>query len=478
MIADVGTIDWRFEPATGEWTSLWDGRTFAGWDHAGSGGFQRVIDDGAPALQAQGSGGILWYNAREFADYELEVSYEHNGVGDNGGIFLRFPNPGENRAVADQGYQVAILDRVDDVAQRTGSVLGCAAAQKLNAKPVGEGYNRFRIRFVGTRIEVYLNEDAQANADPVAVCDNADRADQGFVGIENAGASIRYKDIRIRELRAGVQRPLVRVSATPQSGLAPLEVAFRADATDPEGQGITYAWEFGDGDTGTGQTATHTLRAGRLLPGAGDRHRRQGRRELGADRDRGRRPRASACATESGYCVVRPHRPLQHRRHLRGGRLRRRQLRRRRLGVRGRHDAARRARDLPRRAVRVPVVRPRPEEHGRGARPDAAAGARARTRRSGCWPPPTTAARARTATINYADGSTQTVPLRLTDWAQSPGVRRADRDRGDHRHDQDSDTGAAGEHLHPDARGSIREREIKSITLPERGAGSTCSRCR
>ena len=258
VIADVGTIDWRFEPATGEWTSLWDGRTFAGWDHAGSGGFQRVIDDGAPALQAQGSGGILWYNAREFADYELEVSYEHNGVGDNGGIFLRFPNPGENRAVADQGYQVAILDRVDNVAQRTGSVLGCAAAQKLNAKPVGEGYNKFRIRFVGTRIEVYLNEDAQANADPVAVCDNADRADQGFVGIENAGASIRYKDIRIRELRAGVQRPLVRVSATPQSGLAPLDVAFRADATDPEGQGITYAWEFGDGDTGTGQTATHS----------------------------------------------------------------------------------------------------------------------------------------------------------------------------------------------------------------------------
>ena len=56
-----------------------------------------MIDDGVPALQAQGSGGILWYNAREFGDYELEVSYEHNGVSDNGGIFLRFPNPGEDR---------------------------------------------------------------------------------------------------------------------------------------------------------------------------------------------------------------------------------------------------------------------------------------------------------------------------------------------------------------------------------------------
>ena len=85
--------------------------------------------------------------------------------------------------MANQGYQVAILDRVDDVSQRTGSVLGFATAQKLNAKPVGEGYNRFRIRFVGKRVEVYLNDDAQANADPVAVYDNADRATQGFVGI-------------------------------------------------------------------------------------------------------------------------------------------------------------------------------------------------------------------------------------------------------------------------------------------------------
>ena len=102
--------------------------------------------------------------------------------------------------MANQGYQVAILDRVDDVSKRTGSVLGFATAQKLNAKPVGEGYNRFRIKFVGKRIEVYLNDDAQANADPVAVYDNADRATQGFIGIENQGSSIRYRDFRIREL--------------------------------------------------------------------------------------------------------------------------------------------------------------------------------------------------------------------------------------------------------------------------------------
>ena len=134
---------------------------------------------------------------------------------------------------------MAILDRVDDVATRDGLDPRLRDRAEAERQAGRRGLQPFRIRFVGTRIEVYLNEDAQANADPVAVYDNADKATQGFVGIENAGASIRYKDIRIRELRRRVQRPLVRVSATPQSGPAPLEVAFRGDATDPAGQGLT-----------------------------------------------------------------------------------------------------------------------------------------------------------------------------------------------------------------------------------------------
>ncbi|MFR9722361.1 ThuA domain-containing protein [Streptomyces sp. MS19] len=54
------------------------------------------------------------------------------------------------------------------------------------------------------------------------------------------------------------QRPVVTVTADPTSGTAPLDVDFTAEATDPEGDALEYAWTFGDGGTATGATAEHT----------------------------------------------------------------------------------------------------------------------------------------------------------------------------------------------------------------------------
>jgi len=52
--------------------------------------------------------------------------------------------------------------------------------------------------------------------------------------------------------------PTVDASGTPASGTAPLTVSFSADAADPEGDMLTYFWNFGDGDTSTGKNPTHT----------------------------------------------------------------------------------------------------------------------------------------------------------------------------------------------------------------------------
>lgn len=55
------------------------------------------------------------------------------------------------------------------------------------------------------------------------------------------------------------QPPLAAASATPTSGYAPLTVAFSgAGSSDPDGTISTYAWNFGDGTTGSGVTANHT----------------------------------------------------------------------------------------------------------------------------------------------------------------------------------------------------------------------------
>jgi PKD repeat protein len=52
--------------------------------------------------------------------------------------------------------------------------------------------------------------------------------------------------------------PTVAATADPKTGTAPLLVAFSANGADPEGQAMTYAWDFGDGGTSLRQNPDHT----------------------------------------------------------------------------------------------------------------------------------------------------------------------------------------------------------------------------
>ncbi|MCB0178009.1 MAG: PQQ-binding-like beta-propeller repeat protein [Anaerolineae bacterium] len=62
----------------------------------------------------------------------------------------------------------------------------------------------------------------------------------------------------IQNLVAALEAPSVQATiiATPTYGDAPLVVNF--DASDSSGELVSYAWDFDDGETGTGQTVSHT----------------------------------------------------------------------------------------------------------------------------------------------------------------------------------------------------------------------------
>jgi PKD repeat protein len=54
--------------------------------------------------------------------------------------------------------------------------------------------------------------------------------------------------------------PTVELTATPASGTAPLNVTFSASGSDPDGDALTYQFDFGEGKptrAGTARTATH-----------------------------------------------------------------------------------------------------------------------------------------------------------------------------------------------------------------------------
>ena len=44
----------------------------------------------------------------------------------------------------------------------------------------------------------------------------------------------------------------------PNSGVAPLVVQFAANASDPDGDDLTYSWDFGDSNTSTEADPEHT----------------------------------------------------------------------------------------------------------------------------------------------------------------------------------------------------------------------------
>ena len=54
--------------------------------------------------------------------------------------------------------------------------------------------------------------------------------------------------------------PAVSITASATSGPAPLLVSFTSNASDPGGQIVAYKWDFGDGQTSTDPSPSHTYR--------------------------------------------------------------------------------------------------------------------------------------------------------------------------------------------------------------------------
>ncbi len=186
---------------TGE--PMFNGRDLSGWTEIASRGAWTVQDG---VLRCDGSrDGYAWLCSDSTCrDFELTCRWRIP-EGANAGIFLRAP--GHQGRISMLGMEVQIKDdRKDpDLSDVSGAVFRRIPASGRYARPIGQ-WNDFRILCRGRRLRIELNGRLVSDTDIDTVPAQGDDPpmsrvpDEGYIGLQNHGTPVEFRDIRIRVL--------------------------------------------------------------------------------------------------------------------------------------------------------------------------------------------------------------------------------------------------------------------------------------
>ena len=172
------------------WQSIYSGGEPKGWKMCGPGEF--VVDD--DGLKATGGMGMLWYAEKSYKNFSLKLEWMAEELDDNSGIFVRFPNPGNDPWIAvNQGYEIQICDTAEPK-HETGSVYSFQAPSSVPTKPAGQ-WNEYEITVVEQEYTIKVNGTVVNQY-------HGDRSTEGYVGMQNHddGSPVHYRNIRVKEL--------------------------------------------------------------------------------------------------------------------------------------------------------------------------------------------------------------------------------------------------------------------------------------
>ncbi len=238
------------EPTTPEkgYTSLFNGtaESLKGWSQAGPGRFEHT---GECTLRSVGGMGLYWYSAEKFhAPYSLKLDWKITGD-DNSGVFVGFPEPGDDPWVAVEKGEEIQIDPTDDPANQTGAIYDEQAPNQEKRdealNPAGE-WNTYEIVVTKKTISVLLNGtriNHWVDDDP-----NVDLT-EGHIGLQNHGDSdeVFFRDVRI-DTSVDVAAPKVSARLDPPKpngdpygeyeGTYNTPVTVSASADDGDGSGV------------------------------------------------------------------------------------------------------------------------------------------------------------------------------------------------------------------------------------------------
>lgn len=189
-------LRWVPPSAPGEtgFVPLFSPETRNQWYQCGPGLF--TLKDGIAT--AEGGMGLCWFAGRGFTNFVLRGEFVQESPGADSGIFVRFPNPGDDPWVAvKQGHEMEIGDpEPENPTWRTGSIYPFKASTRANTKPAGQ-WNDFELVATGHNYSVRLNGEVVTTwTDPDR------RSTAGYIGLQNYndGKTVRFRNLRIKDL--------------------------------------------------------------------------------------------------------------------------------------------------------------------------------------------------------------------------------------------------------------------------------------
>jgi hypothetical protein len=193
LIGTEGAIELADEP---KFTSLFEGKTLKGWKPQHTDRFS--VRDGVLV----NDGGTGWLRSeKSYRDFEFRAEYRVIKPGSDSGIFFRSSDESTDRGPhwPARCYQLQVIDGQGHC-MLFGHGLAPprfernAAALKSAARD-GRQWQKIRLKVVGSRAEVALNDVAVTTSDAIQI-------PEGYIGLQGENGHIEWRALEIREFAA------------------------------------------------------------------------------------------------------------------------------------------------------------------------------------------------------------------------------------------------------------------------------------
>ncbi len=196
----------------------------------------------------------LRFGGNMTAEVELEFMAPDDGVGKHGGLMFFASMPNNRWDASTSGYTIDWIDRIDDHGFRFIRIdNGEHTPLHVGTPEIADPPLVWKVEVEGELIRVFGDDELV-----VEVADGTYRAGAFSVwAYSNTQVLANRVDLRFSEV------PVTAcMTATPETGTAPLTVEFDASCSEATTPITAYRWDFGDGTMGEGAQVSHEYTAG------------------------------------------------------------------------------------------------------------------------------------------------------------------------------------------------------------------------